>query len=413
MARETESSRWNAHCCRSSPDTDRTRRRCSSALTPGSDLALANGLLFIAIEEKLIDEAFIESRTRGFDAVRRTVLQYYPAEVERRTGISEATLRQVVRLLAQNGPSMLLTGRGPEQQSKGVDTVLAFINLMLALGQVGKVGAGYGCLTGQGNGQGGREHGQKADQLPGYRLIEVDAHREHIARVWGVDAAELPRKGRSAYELLDSLGTTGIRGLFVMGSNIAVASPNLNNIIAKLQSLDSLVVCDAFVNETAALAHVVLPVTQWAEEDGTMTNLEGRVIRRRRALLPPAGVWTDTDVLHALAQRLGYGAKFQFDSTEDVFNEFRRATAGGTADYSGMTYARIDAEAGMFWPCPSEGHAGTPRLFAQRFHHTDGRANFMRLNIVRRVKNPMSRTRSTSPRAATKSITTRACKLAT
>ena len=106
---------------------------------------------------------------------------------------------------------MVLTGRGPEQQSKGVDTVLAFINLMLALGKVGKPASGYGCLTGQGNGQGGREHGQKADQLPGYRLIEVDAHREAVAKVWGVDpatpapqgqerlrAARLARAGRAA-----------------------------------------------------------------------------------------------------------------------------------------------------------------------------------------------------------------------
>ncbi len=122
---------------------------------------------------------------------------------------------------------MILTGRGPEQQSKGVDSVLAFINLALALGKVGRPASGFGTLTGQGNGQGGREHGQKADQLPGYRLIEVDAHREAVAKVWGVDPATLPRKGKSAYELLDSLGPDGgIRALLVMGSNVAVASPH-------------------------------------------------------------------------------------------------------------------------------------------------------------------------------------------
>ena len=122
---------------------------------------------------------------------------------------------------------MLLSGRGPEQQSKGVDTVLAFTNLMLALGKVGKPASGYGCITGQGNGQGGREMGQKADQLPGYRLIENPEHREALARVWGIDAAQLPGKGKSAYELLDALGPEGgIRALLVFGSNVAVASPN-------------------------------------------------------------------------------------------------------------------------------------------------------------------------------------------
>ncbi|HVL15307.1 MAG TPA: molybdopterin oxidoreductase family protein [Gemmata sp.] len=343
-------------------------------LTPGSDLALANGLLFVVIEERLLDATFIRERTTGFDAVRRAVLQYYPARVEQLTGVPESQLRLAARWLA-DGPSMILTGRGPEQQSKGVDTVLAFINLALALGQVGKVGAGYGCLTGQGNGQGGREHGQKADQLPGYRLIEVDADREHVARVWGVEPASLPRKGRSAYELLDSLGTS-IRGLLVMGSNVAVASPHAGRIIDRLKSLDFLAVCDAFVNETAELADVVLTVTQWAEEDGTMTNLEGRVIRRRQAVEPPPGVKSDIDVLHELAERLGCGEKFTFASSEAVFDELRRATAGAVADYSGITYDRIDREGGVFWPCPSEGHRGTPRLFAERFHHADGRAKF-------------------------------------
>jgi assimilatory nitrate reductase catalytic subunit len=346
-------------------------------LTPGSDLALANGLLFLAIEEQLLDTAFIQKRTNGFDAVRRTVLQYHPGRVEQLTGVPESAMRQTVRWLAKCGPSMLLTGRGPEQQSKGVDSVLGFINLILALGQIGKPGSGYGCLTGQGNGQGGREHGQKADQLPGYRLIEVDAHREPVARVWGVDPASLPRKGRSAYELLDSCGHEGgIRGLLVMGSNVAVASPNCGSVIERLKSLDFLAVCDAFANETAELADVVLPVTQWAEEDGTTTNLEGRVIRRRMATPPPANVRSDLDIIAELAERLGHGDKFTFDSTEDVFDEFRLATAGGTADYSGITYDRIDRENGMFWPCPSEEHPGTPRLFAERFHHADGKARF-------------------------------------
>jgi assimilatory nitrate reductase catalytic subunit len=297
--------------------------------------------------------------------------------VERLTGVPEADLRRTVRWLASARSAMILSGRGTEQQSKGVDGVLAFINLMLALGKVGKPASGFGTLTGQGNGQGGREHGQKADQLPGYRLIEVDEHRQAVAKVWGVDPSTLPRKGKSAYELLNSLGPTGgLRGLLVMGSNVAVASPHAGNIEARLRSLDFLVVCDSFLNETAQLAHVVLPVKQWAEEEGTMTNFEGRVIRRRAAVAAPPGIRTDIDVLRELAQRLGCSESFNFDGPRDVFDEFRRATAGGIADYAGITYERIDREGGVFWPCPSEQHPGTPRLFAERFHHPDGRARF-------------------------------------
>jgi assimilatory nitrate reductase catalytic subunit len=361
------------------PRRTATARRADLYLpvTPGTDLALANGLLFIALEEGLTDPAYIAARTTGFEEARRVALTYEPAYVERLTGVREADLRQTVRWLAEADAAMILTGRGPEQQSKGVDSALGFINLALALGKVGKPASGLGTLTGQGNGQGGREHGQKADQLPGYRLIEVDAHRAAVARVWGVDPKSLPRKGKSAFELLDSLGPVGgIRGLLVMGSNVAVASPEAGRIADRLKSLDLLAVCDAFPNETSAHAHAVFPVLQWAEEEGTMTNLEGRVIRRRAASPPRPGVRGDMDVMRELAVRLGAGDKFAFHGPREVFEEFRRATAGGLADYAGITYDRIDAEGGVFWPCPTEDHPGTPRLFAERFAHPDGKARF-------------------------------------
>ncbi len=354
-------------------------------VTPGTDLALANGLLYLAIEEGFLDRAYIAARTNGFDAVRQTVLNYHPAHVERLTGVGEPLLRQLVRWMGTASSCMILSGRGPEQHSKGVDTVHAWINLALALGLPGKAFSGWGTLTGQGNGQGGREHGQKADQLPGYRLIENPAHREAIAKVWGVDAATLPKKGQSAFELLDLCGRSlpiakdrlsPIHTLFVMGSNVVVASPDMPRIVNRLKSLDFLAVCDAFLNDTSQLADVVLPIYQWAEEDGTMTNFEGRVLRRRATTRAPRGVRGDIDVLRELADRLGHLDKFDFHTSREVFDEFRRATSGGIADYGGITYERIDAEDGVFWPCPTEDHPGTPRLFTERFHHADGRAKF-------------------------------------
>jgi assimilatory nitrate reductase catalytic subunit len=345
--------------------------------TPGTDLALANGLLYLALEEKLVDRAYIAERTEGFAELERSVLTSHPAFVERLTGVSIDAQLRAVRMLAEAESSMLLSGRGPEQQSKGTDTVLSFINLMLALGKVGKPFSGYGCLTGQGNGQGGREHGQKADQLPGYGLIENPEHRAAIARVWGIDAAELPGKGKSAYELLDALGPEGgIRALLVFGSNVAVASPNAANVQNKLRKLDLLVVCDAFLNETAEDAHVVLPITQWAEETGTMTNLEGRVILRRAVRPAPPSVKSDIEIMCALAARLGAGRHFDFGSPEQVFEELRRATRGTKADYSGISYEKIRASQGVFWPCPEPEHPGTPRLFAERFAHPSGLARF-------------------------------------
>lgn len=344
--------------------------------TPGTDLALANGLLHIAARDRLLDLDFIQSRTTGYEEVRRVIASYWPDRVERITGVPVHQLTHAAHLLGRANTAMVLTARGAEQQSKGTENVLAFINLALALGKAGKPHCGYGCITGQGNGQGGREHGQKADQLPGYRKIDNPEHRSYIAGVWGIDEPDLPGPGRSAYELLDTMGTEGgVRALLVMASNIAVSAPRAGHVQERLDALDFLVVSDLFLSETAQRADVVLPSTQWAEEEGTMTNLEGRVLLRRGAMSPAPGVWSDAKILTAIAERLGCG-KFFTAEPRAIFEELRRASAGGLADYSGITYERIVQEDGVFWPCPGTDHPGTPRLFIDGFAHADGRARF-------------------------------------
>ncbi|GGF53399.1 molybdopterin oxidoreductase [Marmoricola endophyticus] len=349
---------------------------------PGTDLALALGVLHLLDARVAVDEEYVAARTSGWEDVRATAAGWWPERVERTTGIGTAELHALVDLLAGAERAMVLTARGAEQHSQGTATVLAWIDVALALGMPGKPGAGYGCLTGQGNGQGGREHGQKSDQLPGYRMIDDPAAREHVAAVWGVDPATLPGKGRSAYELLDALGQPdGPRSLLVFGSNIVVSAPRATHVSERLAALDLLVVCDMVMSETAALADVVLPVTQWAEETGTMTNLEGRVILRRQAASAPAGVRSDLQVIAGLAERLGSTATFPTDP-EEVFAELARASAGGKADYAGIDYARITAEHGVFWPCPDHEHPGTQRMFADRFAHADGRARFVDVDHV-------------------------------
>ncbi|AWW39710.1 nitrite reductase [Streptomyces sp. AS58] len=366
---------------------------------PGTDLALALGLLHLVVAEGRTDEEYIRTRTSGWEDARAAAMAHWPEHVERITGVSVPRLREAVRLFCTPRTAMVLTARGPEQQSKGTDTVGAWINLCLATGRAGRPLSGYGCLTGQGNGQGGREHGQKADQLPGYRKLTDPAARRHVAEVWGVAPDSLPGPGRSAYELLDALGTD-IRALLLMGSNPVVSAPRAAHIEQRIRSLGFLAVCDVVLSETAALADVVLPVTQWAEETGTTTSLEGRVLLRRQAVSPPAGVRSDLEVLHELAARLGVEKGFPADP-EEVFGELRRASAGGPADYSGITYRRLAEENGVFWPCPApagsgaEGgpadgavpapespaggaaHPGTPRLFLDRFATDDGLARFV------------------------------------
>ncbi|MEU7651224.1 molybdopterin oxidoreductase family protein [Micromonospora taraxaci] len=365
---------------------------------PGTDLAVANALLHIALTEGWVDRTYVAERTSGFEAVRRTVAAWWPARAEQLSGVPVADLEATARALGTGGRVIILTARGAEQHAKGVDTVTAYVNLALALGLPGRDGSGYGCLTGQGNGQGGREHGQKADQLPGYRKIDDPAAREHVAEVWGVTADELPGPGVPAYQLFDSLGTPdGPRALLVFGSNPVVSAPRATRIERRLRDLDLLVVADLLLSETAALADVVLPTAQWAEEDGTMTNLEGRVLRRRALRPPPPGVRTDLAIISDLAARLataetavigtaGTGspgarpeavaaARFPADPAT-VFAELRRASAGGAADYAGISWARIDDQDGVYWPCRTEDGPDTPRLFADRFATPDGRARF-------------------------------------
>ncbi|WP_372349926.1 molybdopterin oxidoreductase family protein [Streptomyces sp. KL116D] len=346
---------------------------------PGTDLALALGMLHLLVAEGRTDEAYIRERTRGWAEARAGVMAHWPEYVERVTGVPVPQLRAAVGLFADAETAMVLTARGPEQQSKGTDTVGAWINLALATGRPGTPLSGYGCLTGQGNGQGGREHGQKADQLPGYRKLTDPAARAHVAEVWGVDPASLPGPGRSAYELLDALGGE-IRSLLLMGSNPVVSAPRAAHVEERLRSLDFLAVADVVLSETAELADVVLPVTQWAEETGTVTSLEGRVLLRRRAITAPPGVRSDLDVLHELTARLSPGLEKGFPvEPEEVFDELRRASAGGPADYAGISYERLAADGGegVFWPCPATDDPGTPRLFLDRFATEDGRARFV------------------------------------
>ncbi|GAB2685075.1 molybdopterin oxidoreductase family protein [Thalassiella azotivora] len=373
---------------------------------PGTDLVVLLALLHVAWAEGLTDEAYLARRTHGAEDVRRAVAPWWPERAEQVCGVPAPLLRRAARLLAaaaphRGGPGcVVLTGRGAEQHRQGTDTVTAAIDLALALGLPGRPRSGYGALTGQGNGQGGREHGQKADQLPGYRRVDDPAARAHVAAVWGVDPDSLPGPGLPAVRLLDALGRPGgPRALLVHGSNLVVSAPNARHVVQRLRALDLLVVCDVVPSETTALADVVLPVAQWAEEEGTLTSLEGRVLRRRRAVDPPPGVRDELAVLADLAARLGRPDAIGPDAAT-VFDELARASAGGTADYSGLSHARLDGadgdggdggadgdggDGGLFWPVPapvpgrgaSPPHPGTPRLLVDRFPTPDGRARML------------------------------------
>ncbi len=343
----------------------------------GMDVALANAMLKVLIEEAYIEEAFLMMRTTGFTEVKQHIEALHLEELAEMTGVPIADIQEAARRFGKAASGMIMTARGVEQQTDGYMAVRNFINMLLVTGKIGKPGSGYGAITGQANGQGGREHGQKADQLPGYRSIENKEDRTYIAEVWDVNEEDIPAKGVSTYEMMGKVYEQEIRGLFLMGSNPIVSNPNANFVEEGIRKLDFFVVADMFMSETALLADVVLPTAAYLENEGTFTNLEGRVLLREAARPVPGNAKQDWEVLSGVATALGKGYYFSYENVEDIFNELRIASRGGVADYFGITYDRLRKEEGVYWPCPSENHPGEKRLFDSSFAHPNGKAELI------------------------------------
>ncbi len=362
---------------------------------PGRDVALFNGVLHLMIENDWVDHAFIEAQTVGFEELAAFVREWTPRRTAEVTGIAEARIREAAELWGRAKTSFLLHARGIEHHSHGVQNVLGAINIVLASGRIGRESCGYATITGQGNGQGGREHGQKCDQLPGARDISNPEHRAHVAGVWGVDPDDLPQKGVDAYEIFRLIDRGEIRGLLSICFNPKVSLPDNNFVTRCLDKLDFFVAIDFFLNDTARHADICLPGSLQEEDEGVVTQIEGRVIKINKAVDPPGEARRDWVIVQDLAKALGKPHGLRFTSPREMFEELRAASKGGVADYSGMTWEKIEANYGVCWPCPSEGpdgspidHPGTPRLFepgsfnsvakgAGPFYFPDGKARFV------------------------------------
>ncbi len=345
------------------------------AVRPGADTALAAGLLREVAVRGGVDWPFVRARTSGVDAVLDAVEPWDLERTALAAGVGLDDLARAAERIATARNGMILHARGIEQQVNGTEAVLGWINIALARGWAGRRGCGIMPMTGQRNGQGGREHGQRCDQLPGYRSIDDPADRAVGAERWGVAPEDLPGRGKTYVEILHAAEAGEVRGAVVISANPAVSAPRSARIRRALERLEHLVVIDPFMSETARYADVVLPGTTFAEEDGTITTTEGRVVRVDQAV-PPVAVRGDLDVIRGLARRLGVRHHFDFHTGREVFEELKALSAGGTADYSGMDYDRIRDDGGIFWPAPPDRPEGTPVLHVDRFGHPDGLARF-------------------------------------
>jgi assimilatory nitrate reductase catalytic subunit len=350
-------------------------------LKPGTDLALANGILHLLIENGYIDEMFIENHTNGFAEMKELVKDFTPEYTSLLTGVAEEKIIRAAEVYGKAPNAIVMFARGIEQQQKGVENVSAYTNMALITGKIGRPKSGVATFTGQGNGQGGREHGQKSDLLPGYRKLTNPKHVEEVAKVWGIKPEEMPKPGVSAFEMFELMQAKTIRGLYLLCSNPAVSAPDLNFVRGAMKQLDFMVCADFYLSESAEYADVVLPAVTWSEDEGTTTNLEGRIIKINKAQEPVGESKPDWQIQVELAERLGRGKYFSHLKTaKDVADEFRLASKGGDADYYGATWEKIDKQDGVFWPCRDEDDKGTPHMFLdKKFYHPDGKAKIFAL----------------------------------
>lgn len=362
---------------------------------PGRDTALFNGILHLMIENDWVDHEFIEKNTVGFESVAEEVRGWTPQRTAEVTGIAEESIRKAAEWWGQAETSFLMHARGLEHHSNGVKNVLSAINIVLASGRIGRPNCGYGTITGQANGQGGREHGQKCDQLPGGRDLGNPEHRAYVAKVWEMDPEELPQPGVDAYEIMRKAERGEIKGLLSICFNPVVSLPDNNFVRKALEKLDFFVAIDFFMSETSRYADIVLPGSLQEEDEGTVTQLEGRIIKINKVVDCPGEARRDWVIIQDIARALGREDGLTFAGPREMFEELRVASKGGVNDYSGVSWERVVDNYGVFWPCPDEmpegvpelGPQGTPRLFepgswnsvakgAGPFYFPDGRARF-------------------------------------
>jgi assimilatory nitrate reductase catalytic subunit len=352
-------------------------------IRPRSDLALLNGLIHVVIEHDLVNRAYVDAHTSGFDALRASVREYTPERAAEITGISAEQVVRTAWTYARARAGFIGWTMGVNHSSKGTETVNAINNLALITGHIGRPGAAPFSITGQCNAMGTREAGFTSS-LPGYREFENAAHREELAALWGIPVGRIPAARGLAYpDIIEAALERRIKALWIVATNPIVSFPNLHAIEQALEGLEFLVVQDGYhPTPTSEYAHLVLPAAIWGEKEGTYTNSERRVSRVRRAVSPPGAARTDFDIFLDLASALGVRDEIfpRWTRPEHAFEEWKRVSAGRLCDYSGMTYRTIEQHGGLQWPHPAgpAGQRDAKRLYTDgRFQTADGRARLL------------------------------------
>jgi len=351
-------------------------------LKPRSDIALVNGLIYLLIENELVDRDYIAQHTTGFAALQESIRKYTPEYVAQITGLSQEMLVKVALLYGHAQAPFVGWTMGVNHSTKGTETVNAINNLALVTGNVGRPGASPFSITGQCNAMGTREAGFTSS-LPGYRKFENATDRQELAALWGIAPERIPTARGLAYpDIVEAALAKKIHALWVIATNPIVSFPNLGVLQQSLENLDFFVVQDGFhPTPTSELADLVLPAAIWGEKEGTYTNSERRVSKVNAAVAPPGEARSDFDIFLSVAEKLGCRQELfpGWKEPKDAFEEWKRVSARRLCDYSGMDYARIESEGGIQWPFPVGATDLMPsRLYSDgEFPTEDGKARLL------------------------------------
>jgi formate dehydrogenase alpha subunit len=332
---------------------------------PGTDIAVINGLMNLIIQENLHDQAYIAERTENFEALRETVAKYTPEYVEQISGVPAADLRQAARIYGQAKAASIVYAMGITQHTTGTDNVKTLANLSMLCGNVGIESGGVNPLRGQNNVQGACDMGGLPNVFSGYQPVTDAAVRAKMEAAWGVK--NLPDwVGLTMTTMLPAIPEGKIKALYIVGENPVLSDADAGHVVKSMKQLDFLIVQDIFMTETAQLADVVFPATTFAEKSGTFSNTERRVALVRQAIEPIGDSRPDWQIIAELSRRLGY--PMDYADPEAIFEEIRTVTPS----YAGITYARLDNEGGLQWPCPTTEHPGTVYLHRGQFSRGKG-----------------------------------------
>ena len=341
---------------------------------PDTDVALLNAMMHTIVHEGLVDEKFIQSRTIGFEELRKNVEGYSPEAMAPICGIPAETIKEVARVYAKSKGSMILWGMGVSQHVHGTDNARCLIALTLMTGQIGKPGSGLHPLRGQNNVQGASDAGLIPMVFPDYQRVDNPEARARFEKLWGTTLD--PQPGLTVVEVVHAILDGDIRGMYIMGENPAMSDPDANHAREALAKLDWLVVQEIFLTETCYHADVILPATAWPEKDGTVSNTDRMVQLGRKALEAPGEAKPDLWIIQELARRLGLD--WHYAGPADVFNEMRK----GMNSIAGITWDRLERESSVTYPCEKEGDPGQPTVFIERFPTPTGKARFVPADII-------------------------------